>query len=259
MKKIFICTILYLSTISSQAQKLSSISISPIYEGNIMTNDGFGKLNEVLRRNNLYTIRNQFMTRGVSLCFSGKKGTGGFQVDYSTLFSFAYDKTSLTNESIVPLITSSQLRFIFFRKLFETKRWYGTAALGFSLIRLNFKLVDRDIQIYPLDSLIANPKLSPSLDVSERRGNFMMDFSSGIYFKTKWFKKAFDDFDIGAKLGYYQPLLKGENEWIVNGTINNVLVKNLPEVSLNNVYFQMTFLIKYNFEPVKDYKNRVNN
>ena len=73
-----------------------------------------------------------------------------------------------------------------------------------------------------------------------------VDAYGGIYFKTKWLKKAFDDFDIGAKFGYSYTASQG-SQWLVNGTINNFLVNDLPPVKIDNLYFQLSFLFKYNF------------
>jgi hypothetical protein len=226
--------------------KIYSISIAPIYEGNVMTIGGFDKLNEILKAHNLYTIRNEFKGGGISFCFTNRKNKGGMEFSYLNLGSYLYDSTDQTTRQVLPFLSGSNLRVAYFRKLFETNRWYGTAALGLSFINLNFKLIDGGPQIFSLDSLISNPNLTPTLDLRQSKNNLAMDFHTGIYFKTKWLKKAFDDFDIGIKFGYVHTFRSGE-KWIANGTLNNFLVKDLPEMKLNNVYFQMSFLFKYNF------------
>ena len=246
---ITIFTLYFFAQIIS-AQRLSSFSIAPLIEGNTMTVDGFGKLNEVLKKNNLYTIQSGFTSRGVALKFTRKSNKSGVELSYLNVFSYLYDSTSSTNRMKRPFISGGNFRISFFKKLFESSRWYADASLGISTILLNFKLVDLDYQGNSLDSLISNPKLSPTIDVSQSKVTVSLEVSSGIYFKTKWFKKAFDDFDIGAKFGYVQPISNG-GQWRVNGTVNNFLKQDLPVIGLNNVYFQLSFLLKYNFKNIK--------
>jgi hypothetical protein len=231
---------------ASIAQKISSFSIAFQSEGNLMTVDGFGEINNVLKKNNTFTIQNAFVSRGISLKFTNRAGSGGTELSYLNVFSNAYDSTALTtNIGKAPRISGFNFKILFFRKYFQSARWYADGALGFSVNSLTFKLVDRQVQPYSLDSLIANPILSSSLDFRQSRPGLSLDISSGIYYKTKWFKRAFDDFDIGAKFGYSQPLVNGQ-QWIVNGTSNNYLLQDIPKVRLNNFYFQLSFLFKYN-------------
>ena len=230
----------------ANAQKIAAFSIAPTFEGNLMSTDGFGELNKILKKNNVYTIQNEFQTNGIAISFSSRKKQKGVEIGYLHLHSYLYDSTSQTNRAIHPLLTGTTYRISFFWKLFETKRWYSNAAIGIFSTTLSFKLVDRKRQVFTLDSLIANPSLSPTLDLSQRNGSAGIDVYGGIYFKTKWLKKAFDDFDIGAKFGYSYTAAKG-SQWLVNGTINNFLVKDLPSVKIDNLYFQLSFLFKYNF------------
>ena len=248
-KLLFTITFSLLMMGISCAQRLSSFSVATLTEGNVMTVDGFDKLNEVLKRNNLYSLKPAYMSGGVALKFTGRRGRNGLELSYLGLTAFAFDSAATTNKSKVPFISGSNLRVIYFSKLFESNRWYADASLGLSIIGLNFKLVDTDFQRYDLDSLIANPNLSPSLDFSQGVPTLAVEIASGIYFKTKWFKKAFDDFDIGVKFGYVQPLIKGKL-WRVNGT-NNLLPRDIPTIRLNNVYFQISFLFKYNLGIIK--------
>jgi hypothetical protein len=236
---------IYFSISSLHAQMISSISLDPIFEGNLITVDGFGKLNELLKKNNLYTIQNEFMSSGIELTFTNGKGNGGVELSYLRMNSYLYDSTNLTNKFSAPFISGTNLRLNFFKKFMISKRWYANVGIGSSLAYLNFKLVNRNNSNVGFDSLLSNPKLSPALDLSSRGSSIALHASSGIYYKTKLSKEGLMDFDIGMRLGYTHPLIHNRG-WLVNGTRSN-FINNFPTIYLNNIYFQVILLLKFNF------------
>jgi hypothetical protein len=248
MRVLIFTIFFYTGILNINAQSVSSISINPIFEGNLMTVDGFGRLNEILKKNNLYTIQNEFMSSGIELTFTNRKGNGGVELSYQRLNSYRYDSTDFTNKSIAPFVSGTNLRITFFKRIFNSKRWYANVALGLSTAYLNFKLVNRNIQGISFDTLLTNPGLLPTLDLRTKKSDFSINATSALYFRTKWF----NDFDIGMKFGYSHPLVN-VREWVVNGTLNNY-VSDSPLIRLNNFYFQLSFLLKFNLRSISDAK-----
>ena len=123
----------------ANAQKIAAFSIAPTFEGNVMSTDGFGELNKILKKNNLYTFQNEFRSSGISISFSSKKKPKGVELSYSRLASYLYDSTNQTNKSVLPFLAGKTFRLSIFWKLFETKRWYGNVAIGMFVTDLNFK------------------------------------------------------------------------------------------------------------------------
>ena len=251
----FIFTILLISKISSLSSQVvevkkplvSSISISVITEGNVLTGAGFDNLNAIFLRNNISALKPMLSGRSIELRFMNRKNTGGLSLSSGLYAASGIDSSNVKNSRIAPYFSGSNTRVAYFWKIFESKRWYSTASVAASAISMNLKLVDLKKQGYELDTLLKNPSLSPQLDYERVGLGLYFDLSTDIYFKTKWLKAIFSDFDIGAKFGYSQSLTGSFDQWRINGTVNNLYPAQFPKVGLNNFYFQFNFLYKFNF------------
>jgi hypothetical protein len=241
-----------ISSLQSQANEakkplLSSISIGVVTESNVLTGVGFENLNAIFLQNNIYTLKSALSGRGIELRFMNRKNTDGLSLTSSIYGAAGIDSSKVKNSRLAPFFNGSIIRVAYLRKIFESKRWYSTASVAASAISMNLKLVDLKKQVFELDTLLKNPSLSPQLDYKRLGVGLHFDLSTDIYYKTKWLKAIFNDFDIGAKFGYSQSLTGSFEQWLVNGTVNNLYPAQFPKVSLNNFYFQFKFLFKYNF------------
>ena len=243
-KPVFLFLFPFLCSTVLPAQKLSTFSLENIFEGNVLTGDGFKAWNEVLARNNLYTFQPEFVSRGASLRFAGRNGSSGLNIQLLRLGVARFDSTAQTRKDVRPLLTGTSVRVAWFRKLFETRHWHAHAAPGLSYQLWQVKLVDAGRQRFSLDTLIANPGASPALDFRQSQGGMNLDIQAGIYFKTNRFRKVVDHLVFGGAFGYQHALVSG-NQWLANGTQNNFISPDLPALQLHNAYFQMSMAFMF--------------
>jgi hypothetical protein len=157
---------------------------------------------------------------------------------------------------LLPYIKGNNLRMTYYGTIFNRKRWYARWGVGISGIKLNLKMVDGSPQVHSLDSLIANPALTSSIDIIQSLPTVGLDGRSGIYFRTKWLKKIVDDFDIGFTMGYFQPISRRGVEWVVNGTVNNFLRSGVPNIYLDNLNMQVSFSAVFKTKSEKTETNK---
>jgi hypothetical protein len=251
--RLFIFTILLITnapilqsqTTESKRPLLSSVSFSLINEANALTGIGFDNLNTIFQQNNIYALKPVLASRALELRFTNRKGTGGLSIMIGSYSATGFDTNNVKKSRTAPYFDGSNARITYFRKILESKRWYSTASLGLSVFNQNLKLVDLSRQTIELDTLLKSPNLLPQLDYRRKSAEGLIDVSADVYFRTKWLKKVFSDFDIGLKFGYAKSI-GALDEWVVYGT-NNLYPGNFPKVRLDNFYFQMSFLCKYSF------------
>jgi len=107
-------------------------------------------------------------------------------------------------------------------------------------------MVETQRQLNPFRTLISNSSLSSTVSLTQKRRDTGLHIYGGIFFKTRAMKKLCNSFDIGIKMGYYQPVIRG-GKWLIKGT-NNFVIGDLPQINFDNFFFQLSFALTYDLQ-----------
>jgi hypothetical protein len=164
---------------------------------------------------------------------------------------FLFTAASTNGPTVSPAIRRARLSgfgvgFSDTYKLINTRRFIVGPMLGYDIMwyRLSLLPVDRD------NLLLTNIANNPAAynPITFRQGLYLnLHAAAAVDYRFHWFKKYYDEFRLGARVGYQLPFLR-EGRWRFNdGTIGD-----LPGLQAKMLYWQFSV----SFFPRKQAKTR---
>jgi hypothetical protein len=209
-----------------------------------IANSSFDNLNEMISKSGTVDPPYPgFASISVGQLF--EKGKFGTEIDLVTFYGA--NKFSPQN-NLTFKVNGLSIKLLFRNRFFDRKRFDMAYYFGFGYTFLDFRLLDKYENLTPIDSLLVSPSKAVALNFKPKGLIFNLDAGFDIEFKTRLFRSFLNDFNIGLRLGYSQPVFASKD--IIYAGSSNAIVPNFPKMSYNNVIFQLLFKITFKESPV---------
>jgi hypothetical protein len=240
MKNIFWILFLFLTTpqLSGQTATKPLYSFSSQAGFLFFTNNSVDKIREKLLATKRFdTLQNAFVSQGISFSIAYPK----IEVENSLLFFNSFSSSSPQNRMIFQ-IRGIQYQSLYKWNLFNKHHWRSNGHLGLGYTFYTLKAIDKWITNIPFDTLLRYPAATPSLDFTPSKTIFNLNAGWDIEWKTHLFRSFLNDFNIGLRTQYTQPLFARKTV-VFNGT--NILVSDFPSMSYNHIRLEVLFRVTF--------------
>ena len=224
----------------------SLLALSATAQDSTRSRFGFRSWGDIslLTNNSLHDIRDRMQQTGLDASGVGNRV-------YTTGFSFVRTSPKNTSETRLLLVNSENLdpasnqidkRVTFYgygfgtaftRHLIYTKRFILGPTLGYDFMWYRLRILPQNSNNLAINNIVANPAFYNT--VTFRQG-FYWNLHAAISadYRFHWFKKYYDEFRLGARVGYQLPLVRTKNWRYGDGTVGD-----LPGFKSNNLFLQI--------------------
>lgn len=225
-----------LTAVTGQAQDTTKRSVTGFrfgIESGLLTNNSLIAIQQKLQRTNVDAEAVGDRFSNITLSFMGD------WPKHTAETRFLVTAASTNGPAVNPAIRRARLSgfgvgFSDTYKLINTRRFIVGPILGYDIMsyRLSLLPVDRDNLSF---ATIANNPAAYN-QITFRQGLYLnLHAAAAVDYRLYWFKKYYDEFRVGARVGYQLPFLR-EGQWQINdGTIGD-----LPGFQAKMLYCQFS-------------------
>jgi hypothetical protein len=235
---IFCC--LSASLIAQKSERLrDSMSFSSQGGLLVFANESFDNLSKtVAKSGRIDAPQNGFSTIGVSLILEKPK--------YGTELNVLFFRSSGENSNLtryIFLIDGLIIKTLLRNKIIDKKRFSTTFYAGIGYTYINFRLVDKIVNLTSFDTLLVRPTAASTFNLKSKGLIFNLDGGFDFEYKTGLFNGFLNAFNVGLRVGYSQPIFASKE--VVHAGTTNVTIPNFPKMSYNNIIAQLLFKITF--------------
>ena len=200
----------------------------------------------LLKNNSLAAIRQQLQQTGLDA-----SGVGDHFSTFVLSFVRDYPKTYsefrlllVNSDNIDPTNSPIDKRVTFYGygfggsytfKLINSQRFVVGPTVGYDFMWYRLRILPQNSQNLSITNIVANPAYYNTIKL--RQGFYTnIQAAFGAEYKTGWFKKLYDDFRIGVRVGYQLPLIRNDKWRYTDGVVGDV-----PGFKSNMLFSQIGF------------------
>ncbi|QKZ15554.1 hypothetical protein [Spirosoma sp. KUDC1026] len=217
---VILCTSLFSVNAQDSTYTKARIGVRISSDISLLNNKSLGILQQQFQQTGVDAsgIGNRFVTTALSLVRDRQKVLTESRILY------------VNSNTVDPTTTNTDKSVVFYGfgfggtqtfKLADTKRFMVGPTVGVDFMWYRLRILPKDPQNLNLSNIIANPTYYSTVRL---RQGFYTNLTGAISadYKTGWLKSFYDDFRVGARVGYQLPLVRSKTWRYGDGTVNEL-------------------------------------